>query len=431
MKFEPLNLIEPICSAIHEANYSSPTPIQRRAVPYLLKGKDLIGCAQTGTGKTGAFAWPILQKLSKLEITVGPKKVFALILSPTRELAMQINESFYNYGRYLQMKQAVIFGGVQYKSQKKLLSKGVDILVATPGRLLDFLERDYLQLKQVKFLVLDEADRMLDMGFLPDINKIIALTPRKRQSMLFSATFPKEVVNLTQDILKDPISVKISPKSVAAKHLEQKVLFVDRENKSDLLIHVLKNEKIFKGIVFVRTRHGAKRMFRKLVKNDLRAETLHGNQSQVARIKALKKFKSGESPFLVATDLASRGLDMQDISHVLNYELPNEPESYIHRIGRTARAGASGVAISLCDFGECGYLRKIEKAINSSVTVIQYHPFHSDAVFFNFKRKKKTRGKTSTQKKNLSKKKSPKVTSKFKGYLNRKKRISKKPKRYG
>ncbi len=430
MKFDALNLIKPICSAIHEEKYSSPTPIQQQAIPHLLKGKDLIGCAQTGTGKTGAFAWPILQGLSKLGNNASPKKVLALVLTPTRELAIQIYESFHIYGRYLKVKQAVVFGGVNYKSQISALSQGIDVLVATPGRLLDLLEKDCVQLKQVRFLVLDEADRMLDMGFLPDIQKIIALTPRKRQSMLFSATFPKEIVDLTKNILKDPISVKVSPKFVAAKNIEQKALFVDRENKGDLLIHVLQNEEIYRGLVFVRTRHGANRITRNLVKSDIKAEALHGNQAQAARLKALSKFKSGESPFLVATDVASRGLDIDDVSHVINYELPNEPESYIHRIGRTARAGASGIAISLCDFGECGYLRKIEKAINNSVTVIEDHPFHSDSVFSKYKRKKKTSVKISTTKRN-HRKVSPKLTKKVKKPPSRQKRFTERPKNKG
>ncbi len=430
MKFDALNLIRPICSAIREENYSLPTPIQKQAVPHLLKGKDLIGCAQTGTGKTGAFAWPILQKLSKSEKSANPKRVLALVLTPTRELAIQIYESFRIYGRYLKVTEAVVFGGVHYKSQINALSQGVDILVATPGRLLDLLERDCIQLKQVKLLVLDEADRMLDMGFLPDIKKIISLTPRKRQSMLFSATFPKEIVDLTRDILKDPVSVKVSPKSVAAKNIEQRVLFVDRENKSDLLIHVLQNEQIYKGIVFVRTRHGANRIRQKLVKSDLKAEALHGNQSQAARLKALNKFKSGESIFLVATDVASRGLDVDDVSHVINYELPNEPESYIHRIGRTARAGASGIAISLCDFGECGYLRKIEKAINGSVTIIGSHPYHSDVVFSKFKRKKRASGRLATSK-SQKRKISSKPNDKAKKPSSRKKRFIEKPGKKG
>ncbi len=402
-KFEDLNLIQPICLAVREENYTEPTPIQTQAVPHLLKGKDLIGCAQTGTGKTGAFAWSILQGISKSGSIAGPQKALALVLTPTRELAIQIYESFIVYGRHLKIKQAVVFGGVNYNSQIDILSEGVDILVATPGRLLDLLERNCVQLKQVKYLVLDEADRMLDMGFLPDIQKIISLMPRKRQTMLFSATFPKEIIDLTNSILKDPVSVKVSPKSVAAKNIEQKVLFVDRENKSDLLVHVLQNEQIYRGLVFVRTRHGANRMTQKLIKCDIKTEALHGNQSQAARLKALKKFKSGETPFLVATDVASRGLDVDDVSHVINYELPNEPESYIHRIGRTARAGASGISISFCDFGECGYLRKIEKAINSSVIIVEDHPFHSDSVASRFKRKKKASGKSSASRKGRKK----------------------------
>jgi len=414
-KFDDLKLIKPICLAVREENYAAPTPIQTQAIPHLLKGKDLIGCAQTGTGKTGAFAWPILQELSKERNIVSPKRAQALVLTPTRELAIQIYESFLIYGRHLKFKQAVVFGGVHYKSQIDELSHGVDILVATPGRLLDLLERDYVQLKQVRFLVLDEADRMLDMGFLPDIQKIISLTPRKRQSMLFSATFPKEIVDLTKSILKDPVSIKASPKVVAAKNIQQKALFVDRENKSDLLVHVLQNEQIYRGLVFVRTRHGANRMTQKLIKCDIKTEALHGNQSQSARLKALERFKSGESRFLVATDVASRGLDVDDVSHVINYELPNEPESYIHRIGRTARAGASGIAISFCDFGECGYLRKIEKAINSSVIVVEDHPFHSATVFSKFKRKKKASGKPSTSKKGRKKR----VVAKPKNKVNR------------
>ena len=402
--FDSLNLIKPICRAVREENYSSPTPIQVQAIPHLLKGRDLIGYAQTGTGKTGAFAWPILQGLSEKRNNLSPNKIHALVLTPTRELAIQIYESFQAYGRHLNIKPAVVFGGVSYKSQINSLEDGVDILVATTGRLIDLLEQGFIQLKQVKFLVLDEADRMLDMGFLPDIKKILTLMPRKRQSMLFSATFPKEILDLTKSVLTDPVSVKVSPGSVAAKNIDQNVMFVDRENKSDLLVHVLQNENITRGLIFVRTRHGANRITKKLIKNDIKVEALHGNQSQAARLKALNKFQSGESPFLVATDIVSRGIDVEGVTHVIIYELPNETESYIHRIGRTARAGASGIAISFCDAGECGYLRKIERTINSGVVVIDSHPFHSSTIASKFKRQKKTTVKSSNSKKVQSKK---------------------------
>ena len=378
--FETLNLIDPICRAVREEQYTTPTPIQLQAIPPLLEGRDLLGCAQTGTGKTAAFALPVLQRLSRHSKKPEHKEVRALILTPTRELALQIEESFRVYGRYLKSNQAVVFGGVKPRNQIKALSGGVDVLVATPGRLLDLYGQGCLKLDRIEVLVLDEADQMLDMGFLPDVRKIVNNIPKNRQTLLFSATLPREIEQLAQTFLDNPVKVSVTPQATTVESIDQRILFVDRENKSMLLESILTDQAIERALVFTRTKHGANRIAKTLSKIRIRTEAIHGNKSQSARMLALNQFKSGRVRVLVATDIASRGLDVDGITHVINYELPKEPESYVHRIGRTARAGAEGVAISFCDAGERGFLRKIEKTINRNVTVDDNHPFHSHAV---------------------------------------------------
>ena len=378
--FDALNLINPLCRAVNDEEYTSPTPIQMQAVPYLLEGRDLLGCAQTGTGKTAAFALPILQRLKENHQPAVKKGVRSLILTPTRELAVQISESFAIYGRYLNLKQTVIFGGVRPEKQIKALRHGVDILIATPGRLLDLYNQKCLKLDKVEVFVLDEADRMLDMGFLPDVKKIRSYITHHTQTMLFSATMPAEIRHLTKSFLKNPVKIEVSPPSSTVDKIDQRVLFVDRENKSALLLSMLEDSSIERVLIFARTKHGANRIVRNLNKSKIKADAIHGNKSQSARLDALNKFKTGKVRVLVATDIASRGIDVDDITHVINYELPNEPESYVHRIGRTARAGAAGIALSLCDLGELGYLRKIERAINKSVIMEEDHLYHSHSV---------------------------------------------------
>ena len=378
--FDTLNLISPICRAVNEEKYTQPTPIQSEAIPHLLLGRDLLGCAQTGTGKTAAFALPILQRLSEHTEKLRPKEVRSLILTPTRELAQQIEESFRVYGRYLKFSQAVVFGGVSPKAQIRALSRGVDVLVATPGRLLDLFNQGCLRLDNVDIFVLDEADQMLDMGFLPDVKKIFSAIPDTRQTVLFSATMPDEIVKLTHKFLNDPIRVSVSPPSRTVDNVEQRIMFVDRENKSALLESILEDESVYRVLVFTRTKHGANRIAKILSKKRIRTEAIHGNKSQAARMQALNKFRSGHVRVLVATDVASRGLDVDGITHVINYELPKEAESYVHRIGRTARAGAKGIALSFCDAEERGYLRMIERTINQSVTVDKEHAFHSESI---------------------------------------------------
>ena len=378
--FDTLNLISPICRAVNEEKYTQPTPIQSEAIPHLLLGRDLLGCAQTGTGKTAAFALPILQRLSEHTEKLRPKEVRSLILTPTRELAQQIEESFRVYGRYLKFSQAVVFGGVSPKAQIRALSRGVDVLVATPGRLLDLFNQGCLRLDNVDIFVLDEADQMLDMGFLPDVKKIFSAIPDTRQTVLFSATMPDEIVKLTHKFLNDPIRVSVSPPSRTVDNVEQRIMFVDRDNKSALLESILEDESVYRVLVFTRTKHGANRIAKILSKKRIRTEAIHGNKSQAARMQALNKFRSGHVRVLVATDVASRGLDVDGITHVINYELPKEAESYVHRIGRTARAGAKGIALSFCDAEERGYLRMIERTINQSVTVDKEHAFHSESI---------------------------------------------------
>jgi ATP-dependent RNA helicase RhlE len=378
--FDTLNLISPICRAVNEEKYTSPTPIQTEAIPHLLQGRDLLGCAQTGTGKTAAFALPILQRLAEYKDKPRHKEVRSLILTPTRELALQIEESFRVYGRYMKFNQAVVFGGVSIKNQIRTLSRGVDVLVATPGRLLDLFNQGCLRMDKVDVFVLDEADQMLDMGFLPDVKKIFNEIPETSQTVLFSATLPTEIVRLTQNFLKDPIKISVAPPSSTVEKVDQRIMFVDRDNKSALLESILEDESVYRVLVFTRTKHGANRVAKNLSKKRIRTEAIHGNKSQAARMQALNKFRSGHVRVLVATDVASRGLDVDGITHVINYELPKEAESYVHRIGRTARAGATGIALSFCDSEERGYLRGIERTINQSVTVDKDHAYHSEAI---------------------------------------------------
>lgn len=376
MSFEKLNLISPIREALKTEGYTKPTLIQEQAIPPLLEGKDLIGCAQTGTGKTAAFAIPILQLLSEEQRNLkAPRIIKALIITPTRELAIQIGDSFTAYGQYLGLKNTVIFGGVPQKPQTDALKAGVDILVATPGRLLDLINQRFISLRQVKFFVLDEADRMLDMGFINDVKKIISHLPKTRQTMLFSATMPPEIAKLVNSITINPIRVAVTPISSTVDIIEQAVYFVGKKDKKLLLIHLLKDKAIASALVFSRTKHGANKIIKDLAKADIQAAAIHGNKSQGARQLALNNFKAKKTRVLVATDIAARGIDVEELSHVINYDLPNIPETYVHRIGRTGRAGLGGVALSFCDTEEKPYLKDIQKLIAKSIPVIEDHPY--------------------------------------------------------
>ena len=375
MQFKSLNIIDPILKSLQEEGYVTPTPIQEQAIPIVLQGTDLLGCAQTGTGKTAAFAIPILQLLSVNKSFEKKKKVKSLIVTPTRELALQIDESFKTYGKYTGLTCAVIFGGVNQNPQTAILQKGVDILVATPGRLLDLMNQGFITLKDIQFFVLDEADRMLDMGFIHDVKKIIAALPSKRQSLFFSATMPPEIVKLAGTILHRPSMVEVTPSASTVDIIKQSVYFVDRGNKNALLLDILKDKSIKTALVFTRTKHGADKVVRILVKNNVKAEAIHGNKSQNARQRALNSFKDQTTRVLVATDIAARGIDVDDLGFVINYEMPNVPETYVHRIGRTGRAGADGTAISFCDADEKAYLRDIEKLISKKIPIVEEHPY--------------------------------------------------------
>jgi len=377
MKFENLNIIQPILRALKEEGYETPTPIQDQSIPAILQRRDILGSAQTGTGKTAAFAIPILQIFNEEQkFDRGPRKIKCLIVTPTRELAIQIGESFEAYGKYLNIKHTVIFGGVNQHSQTKKLQTGVDILIATPGRLLDLMNQRYVDLQYIKIFTLDEADRMLDMGFIHDVKKIIAKLPQKKQSLFFSATMPPVIVDLTKNLLVNPIKVEVAPVSSAAETVQQKLYHVDKSNKRDLLIHVLKEKEIRSALIFTRTKHGADKVARFINQAGINAEAIHGNKSQNARQKALSNFKTKRTRILVATDIAARGIDIDDLSHVINYEIPNVPETYVHRIGRTGRAGASGIALSFCDLEEKSYVRDVEKLLNTSIPIVTEHPFH-------------------------------------------------------
>jgi len=377
--FDTLGLVEPLQRAVRAENYTTPTPIQAQSIPHLLAGRDLLGCAQTGTGKTAAFALPMLQRLSETRRPAGARKMRALILTPTRELASQIDESFRAYGRHLGMSSHVIFGGVGQRPQVDALQRGLDILVATPGRLLDLMNQGHARLDSVEIFVLDEADRMLDMGFIHDVKKIIAALPAKRQTLLFSATMPSDIAHLADRILNQPVRVAVTPVAATADRIDQWVLHVERANKRALLDSVLKDRSIARALVFSRTKHGANKIAEQLARSGVAAEAIHGNKSQGARERALANFKTGRTRILVATDIAARGIDIDGVTHVINYDLPNVPESYVHRIGRTARAGNSGIAISFCDHEERAYLRDIEKLIRKPVPVVEDHPFRIEA----------------------------------------------------
>jgi len=361
ISFSGLGLADPVLRALNAQNYTTPTPIQAEAIPPLLKGHDLLGIAQTGTGKTAAFALPLLDKLSKIKSRPAPRTARALILAPTRELAGQIADSFRLYGQHLNLSIAVVFGGVKQGPQIKALARGVDVLIATPGRLMDHIGRGNVRLDEARTLILDEADRMLDMGFVRDVRKIVRDLPKDRQTVFLSATMPKEVEKLAREILDDAVRVEVTPKVVTVAKVEQIVHFVDGSAKRSLLTKMLDDPEMRRVIVFTRTKHGANRVVTFLEKAGVKVSAIHGNKSQAARQKALDGFKSGRLRVLVATDIAARGIDVADISHVINYEIPNEPETYVHRIGRTARAGAGGVAISLCDPSEKGYLVRIDR----------------------------------------------------------------------
>jgi ATP-dependent RNA helicase RhlE len=376
MRFENLHLNTPLLRAIKEQGYTEPTPIQTQAIPHVLAGRDLIGLAQTGTGKTAAFALPVLQKL--IENPRPPKSkrpLQVLVLSPTRELASQIGDSFGIYSRYTDLNCATIFGGVSQQPQVNHLRRGVNIVVATPGRLLDLINQGLIRLNRIEILILDEADRMLDMGFLPDIKRIIQKLPTQRQTMMFSATMPPNIQELANTILVDPVEIAVTPESTPLEAIEQQVFFVDKNNKNRLLQHLLNEHNMHRTLVFTRTKHGANRLSQRLNKARISAEAIHGDKSQRARQTALANFKRGKTQVLVATDIAARGIDVDGISHVVNYDLPNESESYVHRIGRTGRAGASGIALSFCATEERDYLTDIERLIQMHIPVIAEHPY--------------------------------------------------------
>lgn len=377
MTFEQLELIEPIQKALTKEGYTIPTPIQAEAIPYVLDGYDLLGCAQTGTGKTAAFSIPIIQNLYNERQHGKVRGIKALILTPTRELAIQIGESFTAYGKYTGVRHTVIFGGVGQKPQTDALERGVDVLIATPGRLLDLINQGFISLKYLDYFVLDEADRMLDMGFIHDIKRILPLLPKKRQSLFFSATMPPEIERLAGTILHEPQKVEVTPASSTVDKIDQSVYFVEKAEKVSLLTHLLKDSSLESVLVFTRTKHGADKVARVLAKANIGAESIHGNKSQTARQRALTNFKDHTTRVLIATDIAARGIDVDHLSHVINYELPNVPETYVHRIGRTGRAGRSGVAYSFCDAEEVPYLKDIQKLIGKQIPVAGGNEFET------------------------------------------------------
>jgi ATP-dependent RNA helicase RhlE len=380
VSFNNLQLIEPILKALSNEGYTTPTPIQEQSIPVILQQRDLLGCAQTGTGKTAAFAIPLLQlmherKQHSQQPQQGRSPIKALILTPTRELAIQIEESFKAYGRFLDLKHLVIFGGVSQYSQVAALRRGVDILVATPGRLLDLMNQRHVSLQDIQFFVLDEADRMLDMGFVQDVRRVIAKLPAKKQTLFFSATMPPEIQQLANMLLNNPVKVEVTPPSSTVDLIQQALYYADKMSKKPLLVHLLKDASIETALVFTRTKHGADKIAKDLNRAGIRAEAIHGNKSQNSRQAALTNFKARKTRILVATDIAARGIDIDDLTHVINFDLPNVPETYVHRIGRTGRAGASGIAISFCDYEEKIYLKDIERLIKKSIPVVKDHPF--------------------------------------------------------
>ena len=384
MQFSELGLIPALLSAVAAEGYVVPTPIQAQAIPHVLAGRDLLGLAQTGTGKTAAFALPILQRLSLKTPPRGPKgarPIRCLVLTPTRELASQIGESFTTYGKQVALRNTVIFGGVGDAAQKQVLRDGIDILVATPGRLLDLAGQGHVELRGLEVFVLDEADRMLDMGFIHDVRRVIALLPRHRQTLFFSATMPREAQELADQLLRDPETVAVVPPATAVEKVDQEVYFVEKNDKRALLVDVLREAAMRRVLVFSRTKHGANRIAEHLVKNQIGAEAIHGNKSQNARERALAGFKTGRTRVLVATDIAARGIDIDDVTHVINFDIPEVPETYVHRIGRTARAGAAGMALSFCEAEERGDLRAIEKLTRQQIPVVEGHPYESRVPF--------------------------------------------------
>jgi len=379
-QFEDLQLIAPLLRAVKGQGYTEPTPIQVQAIPQILDGRDLIGLAQTGTGKTAAFALPVIQKLDALNLNRHPKAkrhIQALVIAPTRELASQIGKSFETYGSYTKVNHTTIFGGVSQNPQAKRLRRGVNVVVGTPGRLLDLMNQGLIRLDRLEVLILDEADRMLDMGFMPDIKRIIAALPDKRQTLLFSATMPPDIQKLTRDILTDPVEIEVERESTTVDAIDQKVFFVEKNDKRKLLQHLITEENMHRTLVFTRTKHGADRLSQQLSRERIRSEAIHGDKSQRAREIALKNFKQGKVQVLVATDVVARGIDVDEISHVVNYDLPNETESYVHRIGRTGRAGASGMAVSFCAKDERNFLEDIERLIQMLIPVKAEHPYQS------------------------------------------------------
>lgn len=379
-QFSQFNLIEPIQKALESIGYSEATEIQQQAIPELLKGRDLLGCAQTGTGKTAAFALPILNSLAQLNQRPQPKMPRALILTPTRELAVQIQENFKKYGRFLRLKSTTVFGGVSQGAQVRSLAQGVDIVIATPGRLLDLIEQKFIFLNQLEVFVLDEADRMLDMGFVHDIQKIIKMLPRLRQNLLFSATMPNGAKKIADELLVNPVYIDIAPDEKTSVDVEHSLFAVLKKDKKSLLLNQLRKPQFEKVIIFTQMKHVANQICEHLLKAGLSAEAIHGNKSQNARQKALNRFRAGEVKFLVATDVAARGIDVSDISHVINYDIPNVAENYVHRIGRTGRAGAKGIAYSFCDIEDVDLIRDIERAIDQRITILNTQPYHSEMI---------------------------------------------------
>jgi ATP-dependent RNA helicase RhlE len=384
MDFKKLDLIDPILKALSTEGYTTPTPIQAQSIPLILEQRDLLGCAQTGTGKTAAFAIPILQLLYKNKGEErGPHKIKVLILTPTRELAIQIDESFAAYGKHTGLTHTVIFGGVSQLQQTNILRRGIDILVATPGRLLDLISQGFIDLKFLNVFVLDEADRMLDMGFIHDVKRIITKLPVKRQTLFFSATMPPEIQKLANVLLTNPAYVEVTPASSTVDAIEQRLFYVDKKDKPSLLLHLFKDKSIVTALVFTRTKHGADKVVKFLHRNNITAAAIHGNKSQNARQHALSNFKNGNTRVLVATDIAARGIDIDELSHVINFELPNVPETYVHRIGRTGRAGNTGIAFSFCGADERAELKDIQKLIAKNIPVVEQHPFPLSAESFN------------------------------------------------
>ena len=379
MTFKDLHLVPPILEALDKAGYTNPTPIQEQAIPFLLRGKDLLGCAQTGTGKTAAFAIPILQNIFlDTERNIRNRKIKALIVTPTRELAIQIDDNFSAYSQFTNIRNTVIFGGVKQGKQVDQLRRGVDVLVATPGRLLDLISQGYVSLRDIDYFVLDEADQMLDMGFIHDIRKLLTKLPSKRQSLFFSATMPSSIVSLSKSILGDFETVTIKPEKPTAERVEQQIYYVNQRNKIKLLVHIINTHDPETVLVFSRTKHGADKVVRLLKRDNIPSEAIHGNKSQNARQRALSNFKNGRTRVLVATDIAARGIDVSKLELVINYDLPNVPETYVHRIGRTGRASASGIAMSFCNSEELAYVRDIQRLIKQKIDVVNEHPYVDD-----------------------------------------------------